>query len=130
MTQKADLTRILKPLQDDLEQVTDRLMAALEHPVARMAAYLITAGGKRLRPALVLLAGRSGAYRRHRSALIELAAAVELVHTATLIHDDIIDGSGTRRTQPPFLTRFPDKAWERLMLQLLVLLNVVPRAAR
>ena len=101
-----DLKEILEPLQDDLEQVTDRLMAALEHPVARMAAYLITAGGKRLRPALVLLAGRSGAYRRHRQALIQLAAAVELVHTATLIHDDIIDDADTRRTQPTFHTRF------------------------
>jgi octaprenyl-diphosphate synthase len=100
------LKGLLKPLENDLDRVTDRLMAALHHPVARMAAYLITAGGKRLRPSLVLLAGRSGAYRRHRSALIELAAAVELVHTATLIHDDIIDGSDTRRTQPTFHARF------------------------
>ncbi len=100
------LQEILKPLQADLDRVTDRLMEALQHPVARTAAYLIAAGGKRLRPSLVLLAGRSGAYRRHRSALIELAAAVELVHTATLIHDDIIDGSDTRRTQPTFHTRF------------------------
>ncbi len=104
MTQR--LNRMLEPLQEDLEQVTDRLMKALQHPVARMAVYLIAAGGKRLRPALVLLAGRSGAYRRHRNALIDLAAAVELVHTATLIHDDIIDDSDTRRTQPTFHTRF------------------------
>jgi geranylgeranyl pyrophosphate synthase len=96
----AELMRALKPLQGDLEQVTDRLMDALHHPVARAAAKLITAGGKRLRPILVLLAGRSGAYRRRRAALIDLAAAVELVHTATLIHDDIIDSSDTRRTQP------------------------------
>ena len=59
-----------------------------------------------MRPMLVLLAGRSGAYRRHRKALIELAAAVELVHTATLIHDDIIDDSDTRRKQPTFHARF------------------------
>ena len=100
------LTGILRPLARDLEQVTDRLMEYLQNPVARMAAYLITAGGKRLRPALVLLAGRSGDYRRHRRELVDLATAIELVHTATLIHDDIIDEALLRRRQPTFHTRF------------------------
>ena len=100
------LAQILGPVQEDLERVTDRLMACLQNPVARMAAYLITAGGKRLRPALVLLAGRSGEARQHRRALVDLAAAVELIHTATLIHDDIIDDSVLRRRQPTFHSRF------------------------
>ncbi|MBI3319467.1 MAG: polyprenyl synthetase family protein [Candidatus Omnitrophica bacterium] len=105
---EATLTSILKPVQSDLEDVTERLLACLENPVARMVAYLITAGGKRLRPALVLLAGRSGRHqtaRRHH-AMIDLATAVELIHTATLIHDDIIDEAILRRQQPTFHERF------------------------
>jgi len=100
------LAQILAPLQEDLDAVTDRLLECLQNPVARMATYLITAGGKRLRPALVLLAGRSGEYRKRRAALIDLATAVELIHTATLIHDDIIDESLLRRRQPTFHARF------------------------
>jgi len=100
------LAKILQPVDRDLERVTARLLACLKNPVARMVAYLITAGGKRLRPALVLLAGRSGDYRRHQPALVDLASAIELVHTATLIHDDIIDRSLLRRRQPTFHERF------------------------
>ena len=100
------LKTILQPLDADLDRVTQRVLACLQHPVARMAVYLITAGGKRLRPVLVLLAGRSGHFKERQQALIDLAAATELIHTATLIHDDIIDGSMLRRQQPTFHTRF------------------------
>ena len=86
-----DLSQILQPIAQELEQVTDRLLVCLQNPVARLVAYLITAGGKRLRPALVLLAGKSGAFEPHRRSLVDLASSVELIHTATLIHDDIID---------------------------------------
>lgn len=105
---EATLATILKPVQTDLEEVTERLLACLENPVARMVAYLITAGGKRLRPALVLLAGRSGSQKagRWHRAMIDLATAVELIHTATLIHDDIIDEAILRRQQPTFHERF------------------------
>jgi geranylgeranyl pyrophosphate synthase len=58
---------------------------------------LFTAGGKRLRPALVLLAGRLG---RLSDAHYHAAAAVELTHAATLVHDDVIDNSAVRRGQP------------------------------
>ncbi len=95
----------LAPLQRDLQAVTDRVLSALTDPAARKVVYLISAGGKRLRPALVLLAGLSGRTQDHR-ALIETATAVELIHTATLIHDDIIDASPRRRSQPTFHTRW------------------------
>jgi octaprenyl-diphosphate synthase len=85
--------------------VTRRIVAQLADPVARKVVYLITAGGKRLRPALVLLAGASGR-AANRAALIDTAAAVELIHTATLIHDDIIDESPLRRSQPTFHHRW------------------------
>ena len=101
-----DLKQILRPVDGDLERVTERLLEHLQHPVARQAVYLITAGGKRLRPALVLLAGRSGQRKPGQDALIDLATAVELIHTATLIHDDIIDGSLLRRRQPTFHHQF------------------------
>jgi octaprenyl-diphosphate synthase len=105
-SERAGLQQILAPLESDLEAVTQRLLACLENPIARMVAYLITAGGKRLRPALVLLAGRSGDAAAHRSALVDLSTAIELIHTATLIHDDIIDRSAMRRQQPTFHERF------------------------
>jgi len=95
----------LTPIRQDLEVVTKRLLSQLSDPIARRVVYLITAGGKRLRPALVLLAGASGG-SLHRAALIDTAAAVEMIHTATLIHDDIIDQSTVRRQQPTFHHRW------------------------
>ena len=97
---------ILRPMAADLELVADDILGRLQHPVPRMVVYLITAGGKRLRPALTLLAGRSGDYEARRDHLIKLSSAVELTHTATLIHDDIIDRSAMRRQQPTFHSRF------------------------
>ncbi len=97
--------RAFGPIQHDLQAVTDRLLEKLTDPVARKVVYLITAGGKRLRPALVLLAGSLGP-SPDRAALIDTAAAVEMIHTATLIHDDIIDQSTLRRRQPTFHHRW------------------------
>src|SRR5437868_13920050 len=66
--------------------------------VSEIAAYLLGGGGKRMRPALLLLSA-SYAGRKDRSA-IRLAAVVELLHSATLIHDDVIDSADTRRGRP------------------------------
>ena len=69
------------------------------HPlVSEPALHLIEAGGKRLRPALVLLSSRAGEPGRHETDLA--AAAVEMVHLATLYHDDVIDETETRRGVP------------------------------
>ena len=59
---------------------------------------LLSAGGKRVRPALTLLAGRMLGAPANR--MVTLAAAIELLHTATLVHDDLIDGSLLRRGMP------------------------------
>ncbi len=99
------LALALGPVQRELEQVSQRMEDALKDPLARRVVYLIAAGGKRLRPALVLLTGLAGPSPR-REALIDAAAAVELIHTATLIHDDIIDLSTLRRQQPTFHARW------------------------
>jgi geranylgeranyl pyrophosphate synthase len=99
------LDEVLDAVRPGLQSVTDRLLARLTDPVARSVVYLITAGGKRLRPALVLLTGGSGP-APNQAALLEAAVAVELIHTATLLHDDIIDQSRLRRAQPTFHARW------------------------
>lgn len=66
--------------------------------VEEIGEYLVAAGGKRLRPILVLLSGFSCDYRE--TPLYELAAVIEFLHTATLLHDDVIDVSALRRGRP------------------------------
>jgi octaprenyl-diphosphate synthase len=81
-------------VEEELARQSDTAFPA----VSEITAYLLGGGGKRLRPALLLLSA-SYAGRRDRSA-IRLAAVVELLHSATLIHDDVIDSAGTRRGRP------------------------------
>ena len=95
----------MAPVAEGLEAVSGRILSELSDPVARTVVYLITAGGKRLRPAFVLLAGACGS-TPNRDALLGTATAAELIHTATLIHDDIIDRSPLRRSQPAFHHRW------------------------
>lgn len=99
------LEAALAPVRDDLNLVTTRLLQCLQEPMARRVVYLVVAGGKRLRPALVLLTGALGA-APNQAALRDAAASVELIHTATLIHDDVIDASPLRRRQPAFHARW------------------------
>ena len=86
-------------IPERLERVEALLQAAATSfgPVlGEHARATIAAGGKRLRPLLVLLVGGFDA----RAAILEAAAAVELVHSATLVHDDVLDGAALRRGQP------------------------------
>lgn len=66
--------------------------------LADIAGALIGAGGKRLRPAFVVLSAKFGRYEREK--ILPFAGAVEILHTATLVHDDIVDRAGTRRGIP------------------------------
>jgi geranylgeranyl pyrophosphate synthase len=99
------LERAFAPVRRELREVTMRLRAQFDDPVTRRVVYLISAGGKRLRPALVLLTGSVGTVA-DREAWLDTAMAVEMLHTATLIHDDIIDQSPLRRAQPTFHQRW------------------------
>ena len=81
-----------------IEQEFARACGAEVAPIREMAAYLREGGGKRIRPALLLLAAHALAYKG-RSA-VHLGAVVEMIHTATLVHDDIIDEADTRRGRP------------------------------
>jgi octaprenyl-diphosphate synthase len=83
----------------DLSAVNQLIVKHMDSPVAlipQLAGHIVAAGGKRLRPMLTLAAARLCGYRggeRH----IALAAAVEFIHTATLLHDDVVDASDLRR---------------------------------
>jgi geranylgeranyl pyrophosphate synthase len=89
---------IFSPVQDQLVRVEElmRRQAEGRHPDLDAALkHLLSSGGKRVRPAVVLLTG--GMLGGDQDTLITLAAAVELLHTATLVHDDLIDGAFLRR---------------------------------
>ena len=88
-------------VRDDLALV-EREIAAQSHgaiePVREISSYLREGGGKRLRPALLLLSAGASGYRGESA--IRLGAVVEMIHSATLVHDDVIDGAETRRGRP------------------------------
>lgn len=91
---------IRTPVSTDLAAVDQRIRERLHSEVAlvdQVSSYIIDSGGKRLRPLLVLLAARAAGYRGERH--IDAAALIEFIHTATLLHDDVVDGSSMRRGQ-------------------------------
>lgn len=93
-------------MQDDLNRVERRLLeaASIDFPiVSGMVQDLVKTGGKRLRPLLLLLAAKAFDYDRDRA--VTAAAGVELLHTASLIHDDSIDRAALRRGQPTLNTQ-------------------------
>jgi octaprenyl-diphosphate synthase len=93
-----DLTRILAPVAEDMHSVDRVIRERLGSDVTlinTIADYIIGAGGKRLRPAVHLLVARALGYAGSNHIL--LAAVVEFVHTATLLHDDVVDESDLRR---------------------------------
>ncbi|XDA99316.1 polyprenyl synthetase family protein [Sulfitobacter sp. LCG007] len=94
--------RLAAALRDDLGAVNEliRLRMASEHAprIPEVTAHLVEAGGKRLRPMLTLASARLCGYEGSHH--INLAATVEFIHTATLLHDDVVDESGQRRGRP------------------------------
>ena len=94
----ADLASIQGLVGEDIAAVNRTIRARLTSDVVlvnQIAEHIITGGGKRMRPQIVVLAAR--ALRHDGDVHIELAAIVELIHTATLLHDDVVDGSELRR---------------------------------
>jgi octaprenyl-diphosphate synthase len=94
----ATLDRLTALLEGDLTLVNALILQRMQSPVAlipQLAGHIIAAGGKRLRPMLTLATSRLCGYRGQRH--IMLAAAVEFIHTATLLHDDVVDASDLRR---------------------------------
>src|SRR5882724_3937958 len=88
-------------IRDDLEQVEREIgleSVTSADAVTYISQYLQSGGGKRLRPVLVLLSGKL--FADSSPALVRMAAVVEMIHTATLVHDDVIDMAKTRRGRP------------------------------
>ncbi len=94
----ADLAQIFEPIREDLEAVEQEFVRHIQSRVAlipEMGRYIQKSGGKRVRPAVLLMASRLSGYTGDRAVLY--ASVVEFIHTATLVHDDIIDGADLRR---------------------------------
>ena len=99
-----DIQSILSLVEDDMLRVNGSIQAQLNSDVAlinQLGAYIIQAGGKRLRPVSLLLAARACVpnTKELNPEFIELAAIIEFIHTATLLHDDVVDESSQRRGQ-------------------------------
>ena len=95
------LSTIYEPIQEDLVRVEDRLRSVCEvdfPQLSKLLEHSLKSGGKRIRPALVLLSGKF--YHYDPGYLLPMASAVEILHTATLVHDDTIDNSAVRRGRP------------------------------
>jgi geranylgeranyl pyrophosphate synthase len=96
-------TDIINLMQSDMDRVSNRLSEAAKVRYADISPLLdeiIAAGGKRLRPLLLLLSARAFAYEETFDTLITAAAGVELLHTASLVHDDTVDRAALRRGKP------------------------------
>ena len=91
----AEIRALVRPDLDSVDQVIRARLKSAVPLVDRVADHIIAGGGKRLRPLLVVLAGR--ACGQGGGAHVEAAAFIEFIHTATLLHDDVVDGSSLRR---------------------------------
>lgn len=92
---------VFATMRSDLQRVEERLehSARVDYPaVSELILGLVRAGGKRLRPLILLLAGR--AYENDLDTLVTAGAGVELLHTASLVHDDTVDRAALRRGKP------------------------------
>jgi octaprenyl-diphosphate synthase len=106
-----ELTEILDPIAGDLARVEEELNIQVGHIKSQARGekeqalrstvdYFFGVPGKRLRPALTLLTARALGHREPVEPLIQAATAAELIHSASLVHDDVIDQEGQRRGQP------------------------------
>lgn len=97
--------------RDDMQAVDRLISASLESDVAlvsQVSRYIVASGGKRLRPLIVLLAARAFGYEGEQH--VRAAAIIEFIHTATLLHDDVVDSSSRRRGKDSANTVFGNQA--------------------
>ena len=93
-----DIQSIYTLIEDDMSLVDTMIQARLHSDVVlikQLGHYIINSGGKRLRPALAILCARASGYNGEQH--INLATIIEFIHTATLLHDDVVDNSDLRR---------------------------------
>lgn len=97
-------------VRQEIDKVEDIIHASCESRnmlITEVANYIFDGGGKRLRPALLILTSRGFSYKG--KAHLKLAASIELLHTATLLHDDVIDKASSRRGRPSVNARWGDE---------------------
>lgn len=107
----AALDQLAALVADDVNAVNHLIVQRMESKVTmipRLAGHIIAAGGKRLRPVLTLAAAKLCGYQGARH--LKLAACVEFIHTATLLHDDVVDASTLRRGGPSANALFGNEA--------------------
>lgn len=95
-----ELSAVQELAAADMQAVNDLILQRLQSDVVlinQIGAHIVHSGGKRLRPLIVLLAARAAGYQGNQH--IDLAAIIEFIHTATLLHDDVVDNSDKRRNQ-------------------------------
>ena len=95
-----DIRDVIDLCAGDMAEVDRLIRVSLDSDVVlirQIAEYIIGSGGKRLRPMLVVLAARACGYEGGHH--VTLAAVIEFIHTATLLHDDVVDGSELRRSR-------------------------------
>jgi geranylgeranyl pyrophosphate synthase len=90
----------IRRLMEGVERQLAQISSGYGDQLARSATSTLAAGGKRLRPLLVFVCGSGEATVREQRSLVRAAVSVELVHMATLVHDDVIDGAPMRRGRP------------------------------
>ncbi|MFI4937371.1 MAG: polyprenyl synthetase family protein [Candidatus Berkiellales bacterium] len=93
--------KIARLVQNEMQAVNETILRSLEshvEAVKQIGQYLIEGGGKRVRPLVVLLSAK--ACQAKDDDIINMAAIIEFIHTATLLHDDVVDGSKLRRGRP------------------------------
>src|SRR5437016_1637238 len=104
LTPLAGVTQLVRPQLDQVEQRIIKQATAFDPAIEGYVTYAIGGRGKRLRPLVALLAG--GATGQISSGHVDLAVIVELIHVATLVHDDIMDEAERRRSQPTVNARW------------------------
>ncbi len=107
------LKEIYRPVEKELFQIENLLKASLERPkrksILKINNYMLVSPGKRLRPALAALSNKAVSASHAPEAekqLIKIATSVELIHMASLIHDDVIDHANLRHNKPTINTKF------------------------
>jgi len=107
---RAQTLDVFTTIADDLRQVETAIEGALatqDALIEEVSTHLLRAGGKRVRPALVLLTSKFPGADLQK--VIPVAVAAELIHMATLVHDDVVDKASTRRGQPTVNTRWSNQ---------------------
>ncbi len=110
-----ELERIYAPVRDDLDAVESALRGCLtatgDTSMSEVGRYVLESGGKRVRPALVLLSAKASSGETPASCgehMIDLASAVELIHMASLLHDDVVDNARLRHHNPTINSKWGD----------------------